>query len=123
MLCARRNDLSPIVNSKDFGLKEALTPVVFRVKNNYFMVFAGKTPRNGRKIYIAYSDDLVARATRTRILIDGPREKKKIIPGIKSEVALNTPCPIIRNEELWLYYGAMDRANGVWKTALSIFPL
>jgi hypothetical protein len=258
----RRNDLNPIVNSKDFGLKEALTPVVFRVKNNYFMVFAGKTPRNGRKIYIAYSDDLVGpwrfikqlikpqypwegnsidlgpsaarlsenevliyysnvsnkllrsllfgprywfrtlgilklkinsptdieayrfdgnplkhlngskgswneslfcpgyfrveslhyllpaastysigfpykqyiglvkdsspyflNPTRTRILIDGPREKEKIIPGIRSEIALDTPCPIIRNGELWLYYGAMDRANGVWKTALSIFPL
>jgi len=36
-------------------------------------------------------------------------EKRRIIPGIKSEIALDTPCPIIRNEELWLYYSAMDR--------------
>jgi len=259
----RKNDLNPIVNSKDFGLKVALTPVVFRIKNNYFMVFAGKEPRGGRKIYVAYSDDLIGpwrfirqlikpqspweghdidlgpsavrlsenelliyysnvsnkllcsllfgprywfrtlgilklkvnsstdievyrfngnplkhlngpkgswneslfcpgyfrvksshyllpaastysigfpykqyiglvkdsspyflNPTRTGILIDGPREKEKIIPGIKSEIALDTPCPIIRkNGELWLYYSAMDRADGVWKTALSIFPL
>jgi hypothetical protein len=50
-------------------------------------------------------------------------KKEKIIPGIKSEIALDTPCPIIRNGELWLYYSAMDRTDGVWKTALSIFPL
>jgi hypothetical protein len=261
-LSFRKNDLNPVINSKDFGLKEALTPVVFRIKNNYFMVFAGKEPRAGRKIYIAYSDDpvgpwrfikqlirpqypwegkdidlglsafrlgeneiliyysnvsnkllrsllfgprywfrtlgilklrvnsptdievyrfegnplrhlngprgswneslfcpghFIARSshylvpaastysigfpykqyiglikdsspyfmnpTRVEILIDGPREKQKIIPGIKSEIALDVPCPIIRNGELWLYYSAMDRADGVWKTALSIIPL
>jgi len=258
----RKSDLNPIIDSRDFGLKVALTPVVFRTKSNYFMVFAGKEARGGRRIYIAYSDDLVGpwrfirqlikpqyywegndidlgpsavmlsenevliyysnvsnklfrrllfgprywfrtigilklkinspthieayrfegnplkhlngsrgswneslfcpgyfnvesshyllpaastysvgfpyrqyiglvkdsspyflNPTKTRILIDGPKEKEKIIPGIKSEIALDTPSPIIRNGELWLYYAAMDRSDGVWKTALSIYPL
>jgi hypothetical protein len=258
----KKSDLNPIIDSRNFGFREVLTPVVFRVKNNYFMVFSGRTPRNGRKIHMAYSDDLVGpwrfvkqlikpqyhwegndidlgpsavilsenevliyysnvsnkslwsllfgprywfrtlgilklkinsptdieayrfdgnplkhlngpkgswneslfcpgyfriesshyllpaastysigfpyrqyiglikdsspyflNPSKVGILIDGPKEKEKIIPGIKSEIALDTPYPIIRNQELWLYYSVMDRANGIWKTALSIFPL
>ncbi|RLI17825.1 hypothetical protein DRO54_10970 [Candidatus Bathyarchaeota archaeon] len=61
--------------------------------------------------------------TKIGILIDGPKEKGKIISSIKSEIALDTPCPIIRGDELWLYYSAMDRADGIWKIALSIYSL
>jgi len=71
------------------------------------------------KQYIGLVKDLspyFLNPTRIGILIDGPREKEKIISGIMSEIALDTPCPIIRNGELWLYYSVMDRADGVWKT-------
>ena len=256
------NEQNPIVNSRDFGLKQCVTPVVFKIKEYYFMIFAGKPARKGRRIYIAYSDNLIgpwrlirelirpqyywegkdidlgpsvvilnenevliyysnvsnkilwnllfrprywfrtigilrlkvnsptniktyrfdgnplrhlngpkgswneslfcpgcfkmersyyllpAASTysvgfpykqyiglikdsspyflnpiKIDVLIDGSREKDKIIPGVKSEIALDTPCPIIRNGELWLYYSVMDRVDGVWKIALSIFPL
>jgi len=55
------------------------------------------------------------------MLIDGPKEKKHIMPSIKGEIALDTPCPIIKDNSIYLYYAVMDRADGVWKTALSIF--
>ncbi|MCW3995866.1 MAG: hypothetical protein NWE98_06925 [Candidatus Bathyarchaeota archaeon] len=56
-----------------------------------------------------------------RILIDGPKEKAELYPDAKSSLALDTPSPIIREDELWVYYAIMDRADGVWKTGLSIF--
>jgi len=57
------------------------------------------------------------------ILINGPTEKKKIIPAIRSEIALDTPCPLVRENKLFLYYAAMDRADNIWKTALTIFNI
>jgi len=59
----------------------------------------------------------------TNILINGPTEKNKIIPTIRSEIALDTPCPLVRKNKLFLYYAVMDRADGVWKTALTIFNI
>jgi len=58
-----------------------------------------------------------------RILIDGPKEKDQILPGIRGEIALDTPSPLVKGDELYLYYAAMDRDNGVWRTALTVFPL
>jgi len=54
------------------------------------------------------------------ILIDGPAEKKEIIPDVSSEIALDTPSPINREDKIYLYYSVMDRNHGIWKTALSI---
>jgi hypothetical protein len=55
------------------------------------------------------------------ILIDGPTEKSKIMPTIGSEIALDTPCPLVRKNKLFIYYAVMDRADHIWKTALTIF--
>ena len=57
------------------------------------------------------------------VLINGPTEKHKIIPTIRSEIALDTPCPLVRKNKLLLYYGVMDRADDIWKTALTIFNI
>jgi hypothetical protein len=61
--------------------------------------------------------------TSIQILINGPEEKNDILPSAKTEIALDTPSPLIRENELWLYYAVMDRADRIWKTALSIFSL
>ena len=63
--------------------------------------------------------------TRTTKIIDGPSEKTKIIPNIKSEIALDTPSAYfdIEKRKLLLYYSVADRANEVWKTALTTFDL
>lgn len=64
-------------------------------------------------------------ATQITKLIDGPKEKSKIIPNIKSEIALDTPAPYFDTEKrkLFLYYSVADRANEVWKIALTTFDL
>lgn len=53
------------------------------------------------------------------VLIDGPSEKKEIL-GADSEIALDTPSPILWDDKLYLYYSVMDRNDGIWKTALSV---
>ena len=63
--------------------------------------------------------------TSIRKLIDGSAEKKQIMPNSIGEIALDTPDPILRTNgnENCLYYGVMDRKDGIWKTALSTFAL
>lgn len=53
------------------------------------------------------------------ILIDGPTEKGEIL-NARNQIALDTPSPVLRNGKFYLYYSAMDRQDGIWKTALSI---
>jgi hypothetical protein len=258
----KRSDLNPVIDSMSLHFKETATPVVFRIKNNFYIVFAARPFGEGRRICIAYADDIegpyhfigelirpeaswegndidlgpfvaklnenealiyysnvsnkwswnlvfgprywhrrigilklrinspkdieVSRfegnplkhlngpkgswneslfcpgymklegvhyllpATSTysigfpyrqyigliadttpyfqhplygRILVNGPNEKKLIIPQVKSELALDASCPIVIGDKLYLYYSVMDRADGVWKEALTIFPL
>lgn len=56
-------------------------------------------------------------------LIDGPLEKTKILPDIKGEIALDTPSPYFNEAEnkLFLYYSVADRADAIWKIALTTF--
>jgi len=58
-------------------------------------------------------------------LIDGPYEKSKIIPNIRSQIALDSPSPLFSEEKnrLFLYYSVADRADYVWKMALTTFNL
>lgn len=58
-------------------------------------------------------------------LIDGPTEKSQIIPNIQKEIALDSPAPYFDpdNGKLFLYYSVADRANEVWKIALTTFNL
>jgi len=56
-------------------------------------------------------------------LIDGPSEKYSIFPSIKGEIALDTPSPMIKKDMLFLYYSVADRANEVWKVALTTFNI
>jgi hypothetical protein len=53
------------------------------------------------------------------VLIDGPSEGKEIL-NAKSQLAFDTPSPLVRNDTIYLYYSVMDRQNAVWKTALSL---
>ncbi len=58
-------------------------------------------------------------------LIDGPAEKSQIMPNIKSQIALDSPSPLFMEQKskLFLYYSAADRADYVWKIALSTFDV
>lgn len=63
--------------------------------------------------------------THTEKLIDGPTEKDKIIPSIKSQIGLDSPSPLLAKDEgrLFLYYSVVNPANYVWKIALTTFDL
>ena len=65
-----------------------------------------------------------ADGTSIRKLIEGSTEKNQIMPDSIGEIALDTPSAVLRpnGDEIFLYYGVMDRKAGVWKTALSTFP-
>ena len=56
-------------------------------------------------------------------LIDGPSEKSHIIPSIKGEISLDSPSPLLSqdNEALYLYYSVIDNIDNIWKTALTTF--
>jgi hypothetical protein len=122
------NPLKHLNGSKGSWNESLFCPGYFRVGSHHYLLPSASTYSIGfpYKQYIGLVKDsspYFMNPSRIELLIDGPKEKEKIIPNIKSEIALDTPCPIIRNGMLWLYYSAMDRANGVWKTALSIFSL
>lgn len=57
------------------------------------------------------------------ILINGSDEKMRIMPYAKSELALDTPCPLLLDDEIYLYYSVMDRYDGIWRVALSRFNI
>jgi len=47
---------------------------------------------------------------------------RNIIAGLRGEIALDSACPVLRSKDrAWLYYSVMDRDDGLWKTALSVF--
>jgi hypothetical protein len=68
---------------------------------------------------IADSTPYFSERTNISILIDGPAEKETIL-GSKDQVAFDTPSPVVRNDQIYLYYSVMDRRNSVWKTALTL---
>ncbi|MEM0085031.1 MAG: hypothetical protein QW743_03520 [Candidatus Methanomethylicia archaeon] len=103
-------------------------PGYFSLGNRHYLLPAASTYSVGfpYKQYIGLAIDsspLFRNPKSFTILIDGPKEKKQIIPGIRSEIALDTPCPIIIGDKLYLYYAVMDRSDNIWKMALTIFPL
>jgi hypothetical protein len=100
-------------------------PGYFNLGNKHYLlpttsIYSEKYPY---KQFIGLFEDIspyFEKPVNKMILIDGPKEKNEIMP-VKSEIALDTPSPILRENELWLYYAVMDRTDRVWKTALTTF--
>lgn len=120
------NPLQHLNGSKGSWNESLFCPGYFKFRNKHYLLPAASTYFIGfpYKQYIGLIEDTTPyflNPTKMSILINGPEEKGNIYPGIKGEIALDAPCPIIRDGELWLYYAVMDRANGIWKTALSIY--
>jgi len=69
------------------------------------------------------NDPFLNRSNRNDIfvLLDGPKEKQELLPNIKSEIALDSPSPVYRDDKIYLYYSVTDRHDNVGKIALSIF--
>jgi len=117
------------LNGSKGGWNESLfCPGYFRLGDVHCLLPAASTYSAGFPFrqYIGLAADstpYLQRPMSMRILIDGPGEKKQILRGIRGEIALDTPCPLLKGDELYLSYAAMDRDNGVWRTVLTVFPL
>jgi hypothetical protein len=123
-----RNPLKHLNGPKGVWNESLFCPGCIQLGERYYLLPAASTYSVGfpYKQYIGLIEDFSPffnNPTDKEILINGPEEKKMILPNIKSEIALDTPSPLIKGDELWLYYAVMDRADGIWKTALSIFSI
>ena len=106
-------------------------PGYFQLNGMHHMVPAASTYSVGfpykQYIGIASNNTPYFNKSHTYIekLIDGPYEKSKIIPNTKSQIALDSPSPLFREEKnkLFLYYSVADRADYLWKMALTTFNL
>lgn len=120
------NPLKHLNGPKGSWNESLFCPGYLRIQDTHYLFPATSTYSMGFpcKQYIGMITDsspYFQEPQQTSILIDGPTEKSKIMPKIKSEIALDTPCPLIRKNKLFLYYAIMDRGGSVWKTALTIF--
>jgi len=122
------NPLKHLNGPKGSWNESLFCPGYLRLRNAHYLLPSASTYSIGFpfKQYIGMITDsspYFQRPESVRILIDGPKEKEQIIPGIKSEIALDTPCPIVKGNKIYLYFAVMDREYSIWKTALTIFPL
>jgi len=123
-----KNPLKHLNGPKGSWNESLFCPGYFRVGSAHFLLPAASTYSVGYpyKQYIGFVQDstpFFQKPVRMDVLIEGPKEKREIIPNIKSEIALDTPSPLIKNNELWLYYAVMDRVEKIWRTALSIYEI
>lgn len=125
------NPLKHLNGSKGSWNESLFCPGYFQLNKVHYMVPAASTYSVGfpykQYIGIVSSDTQFFNKSKTHIekLIDGPSEKSQITPNVKSEIALDSPFPLLVKEKnkLFLYYSVADRADDVWKIALTTFDL
>jgi len=125
------NPLKHLNGAKGNWNESVFCPGYFQLKGMHYMVPAASTYSVGspykQYIGIASSNTPYFNKTHTYIekLIDGPSERSKIIPNIKSQIALDSPSPLLIEDKnkLFLYYSVADRTDYVWKIALSTFDI
>jgi len=122
------NPLEHLNGPKGSWNESLFCPGYFRFPDEHYIFPTASTYSLGSppKQYIgmvADSTKYFRKPQQISILIDGSTEKNEIMPAMKGEIALDTPCPIVRENKLFLYYAAMDRTDGIWKTALTIFNI
>jgi hypothetical protein len=128
--CSRwnRNPLAHLNGERGSWNESLFCPGYFRLRDKHYLLPSGSTYSVGApyKQYIGLVEDsspFFENPSSIATLIDGPEDKNQILPTARSEIALDTPSPLLRGNEIWLYYAVMDRADSIWKTALSIFSI
>lgn len=121
-----RNPLGHLNGERGSWNESLFCPGYFRLRDTHYLLPTGSTYSVGYpyRQFIGIVEDsspFFESPSSVAILIDGPIEKNRILPTARSEIALDTPYPLLSGNEIWLYYAVMDRADGIWKTALSIF--
>ncbi|MEM2528908.1 MAG: hypothetical protein QXG40_05880 [Ignisphaera sp.] len=122
------NPLRHLNGDKGSWNESLFCPGYLRMGGCHYLFTAASTYSTGfpYKQYIGLvidSSPYFTKSSTVRILVDGPKEKFSIIPSIRGEIALDTPCPVLKDGFIYLYYAVMDRADEVWKTALSVFSI
>lgn len=125
------NPLKHLNGSKGGWNESLFCPGYFQLRKIHYLLPSASTYSVGfpYRQYIgvvASSSPYFSRSmSHSRKLIDGPSEKRFIIPGIEGEIALDWAAPYLKEDEgkLFLYYSVMDRADQKWKTALTTFDL
>jgi hypothetical protein len=129
VLCERwdRNPLAQLNGEPGAWNESLFCPGHIELNGVHYLFPAASTYSIGRpyKQYVGLIEDFSVffQNPTSKVLIDGPAEKKVIMPNTESEIALDTPFPLKKSNEIWLYYACMDRTDGIWKTALSIFSI
>jgi hypothetical protein len=123
------NPLKHLNGPKGSWNESVFCPGYFQVNGMHFLVPAAST-YSVRFPYKQYIGTVSSNThffnkfqARIKKLIDGPSEKSKIIPNIKSQIALDSPSTLLVKGKLFLYYSVADRADYVWKIALTTFDL
>ncbi|MCW4033037.1 MAG: hypothetical protein NWF08_06550 [Candidatus Bathyarchaeota archaeon] len=122
------NPLKHLNGPKGSPHESIFCPGCFKLDNKYYLLPTMSTYSVGFPFHqyiglVTDANPYFENAGRISVLINGPDEKRKIIPNIKSEIALDTPSPIVIEDKIYLYYSVMDRQDGIWKTALSIIDM
>jgi hypothetical protein len=125
------NPLKHLNNVRGSWNESVFCPGYFHLKGMHYLIPAASTYSIGfpykQYIGIASSNTPFFKKSQTRIekLIDGPSEKSQILPDIKSQITLDSPSPLIIKDKgkLFLYYSVADRADYIWKIALTSFDL
>ena len=125
------NPLNHLNGRKGSWNESVFCPGYLKIRDTHFLFPAASTYSVGfpYKQYIGVAKGNSAyfpkAASRIDKLIDGPCEKANIIPGIKSEIALDTASPHLNSDKrkLYLYYSVADRADETWKIALTTFDI
>jgi hypothetical protein len=125
------NPLKHLNGAKGSWNESVFCPGYFQLNEIHYMIPAASICSIGfpykQYIGIAPSNTPYFNKSHTHIekLMDGPSEKSKIIPNIKSQICLDSPSPLLGKDKrkLFLYYSVADRADYVWKIALTTFDL
>ena len=125
------NPLKHLNGSRGGWNESVFCPGYFQLNETHYLMPAASTYSIGfpykQYIGIVSSNTQFFNKSETHIekLIDGPSEKSQIIPNIKSELALDSPSSLLIKDQgkLFLYYSVADRADYIWKIALTTFDL
>lgn len=125
------NPLKHLNEARGGWNESVFCPGYFHLNEMHYLIPAASTYSIGfpykQYIGIASSNTPFFNKSQTNIekLIDGPSEKSQIIPNIKSQITLDSPSPLVIKDKgkLFLYYSVADRADYIWKIALTTFDL
>lgn len=115
------NPLKHLNGPKGSPSESMFSPGYFFLDNRHFLLPTSSTysvgfPYRQHIGVVCASDPFFTKPSNASLLIDGHKDR---VINAKSEIALDTPSPILSGRRVYVYYAVMDRSDNVWKIALS----